>query len=296
MPYNLILAERSVPAKPYPRILKTPMAESSLLWLRVAAGLYSLGLIDAVVTVLRRRESLFRAAFAAFGIGALFQLVSIVEQGLAQHHFPANDLFQSLSLCAWVVTAAFLAIYWRYKAESLSVFVFPLVFVLTMIAALRSPVGRWSSEAARSTWLIVHIVLALLGYAALLLTAVAAVVYLMQERQLKRKHRSSFSRVFPPLGTLDELISRSLGTGFVFITASIIIGSIWSYIEVGPRWIDSGLISTAFVTWGIYLALVFFRMSAGWRGRKAAILAIIALCFSAITWIAHAQLERHLLQ
>ena len=41
-----------------------------------------------------------------------------------------------MSLCAWLVTIAFLTIYWRYKAESLSVFVFPLVFVMTLVAAL----------------------------------------------------------------------------------------------------------------------------------------------------------------
>jgi ABC-type uncharacterized transport system permease subunit len=270
------------------------MGESSILWLRVAAGLYTVGLFDAIVTILRRRESLFRVAFAAFGLGALFQLVSIVEQGLVQHHFPANNVFESMSLGAWLVTLAFLVIYWRYKAESLGVFVFPLVFLMTLIAALRNPVSHWSSEGMRSTWLYVHIVLALLGYAALLFTAVAAVAYLIQERQLKRKR--SFSGLFPPLGTLDELISKSLGAGFVFMTVSIIIGIIWTYVDRGASWIDNGLISSASITWGIYLALIFFRVSAGWRGRKAAILAIVALCCSAIAWMAHAQLERRLIQ
>src|SRR6202034_4667034 len=148
--------------------------------------------------------------------------------------------------------------------------VFPLVFVMTLVAALRNPVSHWSSEAVRSTWLIVHIVLALLGYAALLFTAVAAVAYLMQERQLKRKQTRSFYRLFPPLGMLDELISRSLGAGVAFITISIIIGIVWSYIEYGTSWIDNSLIATSVITWGIYLALIFFRVSAGWRGRKAA--------------------------
>jgi ABC-type uncharacterized transport system permease subunit len=272
------------------------MGESSLLWLRVAAGLYSLGLIDAIVTVLRRRESLFRIALGAFGLGAIFQLVSIVEQGLVQHHFPTNDFFEVMSLCAWLVTLAFLTIYWRYKAESLSVFVFPLVFIMTLAAALSNPVSRWSSEAVRSTWLTVHIVLALLGYAALLFTAVAAVAYLMQERELKRKQPRSFYRIFPPLGMLDELISRSLGAGFVFITVSIIIIIIWESNSYGARWVDNGLISTSSITWGIYLALIFFRVSAGWRGRKAAIMSIIALCCSAATWIAHWRLESHLTQ
>lgn len=272
------------------------MGESSILWLRVAAALYTVGLVNAIVTVLRGHESLFRVAFTAFGLGALFQLVSIVEQGLVQHHFPANDFFESMSLGAWLITIAFLIIYWRYKAESLSVFVFPLVFVMTLVAALRNPVSHWSSEGVRSTWLIVHIVLALLGYAALLFTAIAAVAYLIQEKQLKQKQTRSFSRFFPPLGTLDELISRSLGAGFVFITVSIVIGILWAWIERGVSWIDNGLISSASITWGIYLALIFFRVSAGWRGRKAAILAIVALCCSAIAWMAHAQLERRLIQ
>jgi ABC-type uncharacterized transport system permease subunit len=276
--------------------MKTLMGESSLLWLRVAAGFYSLGLVDAIITVLRRRESLFRAALAAFGLGALFQLVSIVEQGLVQHHFPVNDFFETMSLCSWLVTVAFLFIYWRYKAESLSVFVFPLVFVMTLVASLSNPVSRWSSESIGNSWLIIHIVLALLGYAALIFTAIAAVVYLLQERQLKLKQTRSFYRLFPPLGTLDELISRSLGAGFSFITVSIIIGALWAYIEHGTTWIDNGLITTSSITWGIYLALIFFRVSAGWRGRKAAILAIVALCCSAVVWIAHAQLERRLVQ
>lgn len=272
------------------------MGESSILWLRVAAGLYTVGLVDAIVTLLRRRESLFRVAFVTFGLGALFQLVSIVEEGLVQHHFPANNVFESMSLGSWLVTVVFLVIFWRYKAQSLGVFVFPLVFVMTLIAALRNPVAHWSSEAVRSTWLYVHIVLALLGYAALLFTAVAAIAYLIQERQLKQKQRRSFYSVFPPLNTLDELISRSLAAGFVFITVSIIIGILWTYIDRGASWIDNGLISSASITWGIYLALIFFRVSAGWRGRKAAILAIVALCCSAIAWMAHAQLERRLIQ
>jgi ABC-type uncharacterized transport system permease subunit len=71
---------------------------------------------------------------------------------------------------------------------------------------------------------------------------------------------------------------------------------LWAWIEMGTSWIDNGLISSSSVTWGIYLALIFFRVSAGWRGRKAAILAIFALFCSAVAWMAHAQLERRLIQ
>ncbi|HZL57202.1 MAG TPA: cytochrome c biogenesis protein CcsA [Bryobacteraceae bacterium] len=268
------------------------MGESSVIWLRVAAGLYSLGLIDAVITVLRRSASLFRIALGAFAIGALFQLVSIVEQGLAQGQCPVTDIFETMSFCAFIITVSFLAIYYRYKAASLSVFIFPLVFVMTLVGALRSPVSTWTNPSIRNAWLITHIVFALLGYAALLFTAAAAVVYLVQERQLKRKTSNAIYKMLPPLGTLDELISKSLGAGFAFITIGIVIGSIWAFVEMGTRWIGESSIAISFVTWAVYLALVFFRVSAGWRGRKTAILSIVALLCCLLTWVEHAKLGR----
>ena len=268
------------------------MGESSVLWLRVAAGLYSFGLIDAIITVLRRRDSLFRLALGAFGVGALFQLVSIVEQGMVQGQLPVSDIFETMSFCAFIITASFLVIYSRYKAASLSVFIFPLVFVMTLVGALRSPVSTWTNPVIRSTWLMIHVVFSLLGYAALLFTAAAAVIYLIQERQLKRRTTSPFYRRLPPLGTLDELISKSLGAGFAFVTLGIVIGSIWAFVEMGTRWVGDSSIAISFVTWAVYLALVFFRVSAGWRGRKTAILSIVALLCCLVTWFEHAQLRR----
>ena len=271
------------------------MGESSVLWLRVAAGLYSLGLVDAVITVVRRREALFRMALAAFGLGAVLHLVSLVEQGISAHQFPVNDIFETMSFCAFVITATFFAIYLRYKAASLSVFIFPLVFVMTLVGALRSPVSPWSNDVARSTGLLVHVVSTLLGYAALLFTAAASIVYLWQEKQLKQRKVIAYARILPPLGTLDELISTSLGVGFGFLTFGLVVGLIWAFVEMGTRWVGDGSIAVAIVTWTVYLALVFLRVSAGWRGRKTAIMSIAALVCCAITWVLHAQLQRRLM-
>ena len=57
------------------------MAEIGVFWLRVAAALYSLGLLHAILTLVRRRDSLFRVALGAFGLGAVFHLVSIIDDG-----------------------------------------------------------------------------------------------------------------------------------------------------------------------------------------------------------------------
>src|SRR5438270_7737968 len=154
------------------------MAEMSVIWLRVAALLYSLGLLHAILAITQRRENMFRYALAAARVGVILHLVSVIEEGLITGHCPIANFYETMSLCALTIMALFLAVHWRYKLESLSIFMFPLVFVMTLVATMARPVGVWSSPAIRNIWLTTHIVLVLLGYAALLLTAVSAVIYL----------------------------------------------------------------------------------------------------------------------
>lgn len=267
------------------------MHEMSILWLRVAAGLYSLGLVYALLTVLHRRARVFRAALAAFSIAAILHLVSMVEKTASTGHFPVNDFYESVSLCAFLLAVLFLFVYWRYRLVSLAVFVFPLVFILTLVAALGSPVPAWADSRVRDAWLVLHVILVLIGYAALLITAVASVAYLIRERQIKRKKPLPYSENAPALGTLDELISKAMTVGFVFITLAVIAGSAWASIESGTRWIRDGRIVISLVTWGIYLVMVFLRATAGWRGRKAAIMVITVVGCSALTWAAHTGLR-----
>ncbi len=264
----------------------------SVVWLRVAVILYSLGLLHVLLRVLyRRRERAFRVAVVAFYSGVIVHVVSIVEQAASSSRFPANDFFQSVSLCALFIAVLFLFVYWRYRYESLAVFIFPLVFILTLVGALGAPVAPWTSPHLRDAWLLVHIGLVLIGYAALLLTAVTSIMYLIRERQLKHKKGGGGFNRMPPLGTLDELMSRALSVGFVFITLAVVAGSTWASIEAGARWIRDPRIIISLATWGLYLIIVFVRVTAGWRGRKAALMVIALVGCSAITWAAHTGLR-----
>ena len=272
------------------------MAEMSVIWLRVAAALYSLGLLHAILTLVRRQEHLFRVALAAFMFGSVFHFVSIIEEGIVNHRCPINNFYETLSMCTFLVALVYLLVHWRYKLESLSVFLFPLVFVMALVATLGNPVSAWSSPVVRNAWLTLHIVLVLLGFAALLFTAVASVVYIFQERELKTKKPRKFYYRLPPLGTLDELISRSMAVGFVLMTLAVIVASTWAFIELKADWIRDPKIGISFFTWGTYMALVFLRTTVGWRGRKAAIMTITVLGFSVVTWAAHSRLGFMLLQ
>jgi ABC-type transport system involved in cytochrome c biogenesis permease subunit len=267
------------------------MHEMGVFWLRVATVLYAAGLVHAMVVLLRKKADLFPFALAAFHIAVVLHVVAVVELTMAVGHLPVDNFYETSSICALLIAFLFLFVNWRYEFSSLSVCIFPLVFVMAEFGCMEIPVTSWPSESVRNAWLMVHIVMILLGYAGLLLTAVASIFYLIQERQLKSKRPGTFFDRLPPLATLDGLVTNSMGFGFVFITLGVIAGSVWAFIESGTHWITEPRIALSFVTWGFYLMMVFLRASAGWRGRKAALMAIAVLCCSALTWAAHAGLR-----
>lgn len=270
------------------------MFEQGIFWLRVATCLYALGLLHSILFLLRHKQSVFGMALATFRTAVILHGVSIVDTALSSGEVVQN-LYQTLSICAFLVGVVFLVVEWRYKFSSTSVVLFPLVFVMSLVAALERPLPTWADERVRGIWLVIHILLVLVGYASLLLTAVASVAYLVQEKRLKSKQASALLERLPPLATLDNLISGSLAFAFVFITLGLVVGIGWAFIELGTRWIGDANLATAFITWILLLATIFLRNSAGWRGRKAAVLALTLIGCSAVTWITHLNLRSSLI-
>ncbi len=272
------------------------MHDMSIFWLRVAAALYSLGLIHAVVFLLRKDGRSFRYAFPAFTVGLVLHGVALIELGVGIGHLPVDNFYQTISACGFLIGLLFFFAHWHYQFSSLGIALFPLVFLMTFIGATEVPVSSWSDPRVRSAWLLIHVLLILIGYAALLLMAAGSVFYLIQERQIKSKRPRAFFDKLPPLATLDRLITRSMAFGFVFITLGVITGSTWAFIESGTSWIVEPQVAISLVTWAFYLVMVFLRMTAGWRGRKAAVMALAVVGCSALTWATHAGLRRLLVQ
>lgn len=260
---------------------------SSLLWLRVAAACYAVGMLHVLLLTLRRQSPLGDAAVTALKAGLLFHVVSLAERSMLQGASPTNSFTQTISLCGLVVAGLFLLIRWRYRFQELGVAMFPVAFLMTLAGTAEGAGGMaGASSAGRGFWLWLHIVLALFGYAALLLTSVASAFYLLQERRLKLKRHTAFLQRIS-LATLDDMISRSMSWGFVFVTLALLAGGVWGFGESGTRWLMRPEVTISFVLWGFCLLMVFLRVSAGWRGRRTAILSLVALGGSAVTWAAH---------
>ncbi len=161
------------------------MHDMAVFWLRLATALYGVGLLHVMAVLLRRKAGFLKPALFAFLVGAVLHFVAIVEMATAIGHLPVDNFFESVTVCAFLIAVLFLFVYWRYDAASLSVCIFPLVFVMAQVGAMETPIVLASTNVR--ALLLIHVMMVLLGYAALLLTAVASVFYLIQERQLKRK-------------------------------------------------------------------------------------------------------------
>jgi cytochrome c-type biogenesis protein CcsB len=253
--------------------------------LRAALALYSVGLVHSLATVISRKHLLFRPSLLAVVSGFVCHILSIVLRANELNHMPLTQRYEAFSFFAAFITLGYLIAYARYRIASLSVFVFPLIFVLTFLANVAFVRSDAIPEALRSNWIYIHTPLIFMGYAALFLSFAASVMYLIQERKLKTKSHSSWFTQLPSLEICDDLSYRSLAIGFPLITMGIISGALWAQSEWESLWGADLKILLSLFTWLIYLVLIHYRVIAGWRGKRAAYLAIVGFVSVLISFL-----------
>jgi ABC-type uncharacterized transport system permease subunit len=258
-----------------------------ILWLRVALGCYAVGLLYALVALTRTSEWLNKVALHAAYLGMVFHFVSLTDAFLSSGSMAVTSARNAESVLAFLIMVVFLLVYLVYKTTSPGIVVFPLVFVLTFIAATGQAPFLLTSPVVRTGWLFAHIALIFTGYAALILSFGASVLYLLQERSLKAKRGGGILSRLPALEVIDEIGLRSLLLGFPFMTLGLVAGTVVAQATYGRIDLLDPKILLSILMWVVYLLLLYTRWTAGWRGRKAAYLAASAFVFALIAWAAN---------
>jgi cytochrome c-type biogenesis protein CcsB len=212
----------------------------------------------------------------------MFLLVGVIVHGIAfvaryfvAGYTPVTSLFESLTFFAFAIVGVFLAFELRYNLRVLGAFVAPLAFAFSIFAAFLPGEVRSLAPALNSWWLPVHVALLFFGNAVFAVAFGAAIMYLLMERELKRKKLGAIFKRLPSLDVLDDINYRCLTIGFPLLTLGIITGSIWAEYAWGSYWSWDPKEVWSLITWLLYAALLHGRLTVGWRGRKAAILAIV---------------------
>jgi ABC-type uncharacterized transport system permease subunit len=258
----------------------------SLLWLRFALACYFIGLVYAFVALNRASDLFSRIALHAASLGMVFHFVSLVELFLSGQVVWAS-VRNGESLLAFLSMTLFMLVYVIYHTTSPGVVVFPVVFFLTFVAAVDQQPVLLTTFVQRRGWLIAHIILIFTGYAALVLSFGASLLYLLQERRLKSKKPASMSSFLPALEVIDQIGYRSLLLGFPFMTLGLITGSVVAVTTYGHVDFLDPKILLSLLMWIVYMLMVFTRWNSGWRGRRAAFLATFAFVAALAAWAAN---------
>ncbi len=242
---------------------------------RIAAVLYLASAVFYVYYLYHTRPSTAKKGYLLLLSGFVVHTTALTVRGVTAHHFPATNLFESLSLFCWMVAGGYLLLEWRYRIPILGSFVAPLN-CLGVIAATFNPQAITPlPPALKSAWLYVHAAASFLGEGAFALAFVVSFVYLLQERHIRRKRLGGLFQKLPSLSQLDDLNYKLLTLGFPFLTLGIITGAIWAQYAWGSYWSWDPKETWSLITWLIYAAILHGRMTVGWRGRRAAILSVI---------------------
>jgi ABC-type uncharacterized transport system permease subunit len=234
----------------------------------VTLALYAVSLALYLAHLMAGTQNLAGAARIALAAAFSAQAVDIGWLCVHGQH-PAVSAREALSFAAWLICGAYLLLSFRIRIPVVGALVVPVTMVLDVAARL-SP----SKEPAHgvSTLGAVHITLATAGVAFFAVAAGGAVIYLIEERALKAHRAGRLFKRGPALETLDALNRRCIVFGFPLFTVAVITGAVWG-VQLHDH-LFTPQYSIAAAAWIMYAVLLVARMTAGWRGRRAAIMTL----------------------
>jgi len=252
----------------------------NIFFFKFSTILYLLGALSYLLYIIFLKEFLSKSAVTAVFIGFVSHALAFIIRYIEAGHTPVTNLHESLSFFAWMIIGILLIVSLKYKIKILGAFLTPIAVVLMLFAYALPKEIVPLAPVLKSFWHPFHVIFAFLGNAIFALAFCCGVMYLVQEHQLKSKRMGAITQRLPSLKVLDDLNYQSLTYGFPLLTLGIITGAIWAEYAWGRYWNWDPKETWSLITWLLYAALLHQRLTVGWRGRKAAIMAIVG--FSAV--------------
>ncbi len=238
----------------------------------------------AVEESARFRVDMFgRLALLLTVIACSAHVVALVARGMAAepNRVPWGNMYEFTLSGSFVVVAGYLLLRSRFGLAWMGPIVTAMTLVLLMVAVLwlYSPIEPLT-EALNSPWLVIHVMSAMVATGAFTLGGIISALYLVRaraERQGTGVDRGYVARL-PGLAALDRISYRVHAFAFpVWTFAVLISGPIWAHQAWSSYWNWDPKEVCAFITWVVYAAYLHARATAGWRGRNAAILALVGV-------------------
>lgn len=245
----------------------------------------------------RRQPSIGRAATTLLLLAALSHTFVIGMQTMEVRHVPFANVSRAVSSFVWMLALSYLYLEMATEERAMGVFIMPILVGLQMIPVLNPGVER-ADPVLDSPWFWVHVVSLLFAYASFALAAMLGLTYMLQFKEIKKKHLGYFYTRLPSLHVLDAMNSRAVVVGWLFLTIGVVVGVVWTAqarahspgnVNLQAMSLDDPKIFIALLTWAVYSFEVFARRTMGWTGRRSAWLsalgfAIILLNFLPVSY------------
>ncbi len=233
----------------------------------------------------RRTSGIGRVAIAITALGWVLHVGSVVTRGFAAHRVPWGNMYEFSSAAALVAVTAFLVLLRRRRVDAtVGAFVMvPVTLYLGLAGTVLYTAAGPLVPALNSYWIKIHVAAAVTASGAFLLSGVVALLFLLRDRHDTMVARGrtptfplSLGASLPPAPSLDRAAYAVVAFAFPVWTFAIIAGAIWAEAAWGRYWGWDPKETWSFITWVLYAGYLHARATAGWKGRKAAWVAVAA--------------------
>ncbi|NLI33151.1 MAG: c-type cytochrome biogenesis protein CcsB [Deltaproteobacteria bacterium] len=255
------------------------------VFLVIATLCYCLGTVGYLIYLVRDWTPVHRTSWWILFIGVIFHGISFALRSFQEEHLAVTSSAEALSFFALVLVSTYLIVQVRLQLRILGSFVSPLAVIFMLASTLLPSHIIPKSGIFQSGWVVLHVSTLFLANALFALAFSAGVMYLLQERHIKHKSFGYLYNRLPSLDRLDTINYFCLIIGFPLMTVGLVVGFAYAGNIWRSPWNWDPKEIFALITWIIYAILLHERLTVGWRGRRAAWMAIFGFSLVLVTFL-----------
>jgi len=246
-------------------------------------AIYCLAAVLYLLNIYIRNKRYQLLSTLILAIGFCFNTAMIINRWIEANRPPFKTLFESLILFSWCIILLYLIIEIVHRVRIVGIFATITSVIIMIYAIIKIDIDSINLPAAlQSGWFIPHVVIYFLGYAALFISFVTAILYFFFPERKKLLDNNLLGQEYLDF---DEYTYKIIIFGFTMLTVGLLIGALWAKEAWGDYWVWDPKETWSLITWIVYIVYFHFRRVKGWRGKKAAWLSIIGFAAIMITYL-----------
>lgn len=245
-----------------------------IIFFWLALMTYAAAFIFYVYLFINQRQLTSILATSLILLGFAFHTASFVARWRSLGHIQLEGAFESYFMIAWSIALIYISLEWLTGLKVIGAWVLPFVVALMSISWFHYESAERLSPVVQNSWVVMHVSVIFFSYAGFTIAAALALLYLIQQRQLKQHQVNLLFRRLPALEVLDDLSNKAVSLSLPFMTMVIITGILRSIKQFPDWYLDPIVISTT-LTWIVYGTYLGLRYLGSWQGRRVAYVAIV---------------------